>query len=377
MPYWTMLAADLSDPRAWPAARDADAFAADVHRMAEDAMRAPTQREADAIDVAARERLASAISDGDGARLERAVGQAPSPAIARHVRRWLADVERRLAGEGVGTLLFALPVIVVAALDGRDPPVTLPGVLHDAGALAAILRDARAFGGLEAFALAAALVHADAIDVFALPRLLARGKNEPLDLPPAPIDVRERAERVHLRFVAGALVRVGAADPFADAAIARWGMPLANALVRDLRRPGVTVLALPRPARRLVPAVQEGRAAQRDVSFQLFASNAIRRLRASYGEPTAIISAHRAAGAPGGGELRVSLSSPFAPREAEGFRCPLHSYEAVAEVAEALHALLRDCRVTDVRFVAGVQADVDPVTGGRLFFKDDVAAPLH
>ena len=372
-----MLAADLSDPRAWPAARDPDAFAADMYRMAEEAMRAPTQREADAIDGAACERLASAIADGDGTRLERALGQAPSSAVARHVRRWLAGAERRLPGEGMGTRLFALPVIVVAALDRRDSPVTLPGVLRDAGALATILREARAFGGLEAFALAAALVPADAIDVFALPRLLAGAENEPLDLPPAPIDVRERAERVHLRFLAGALLRVGAAEPFADAAIARWGMPLANALARDLRSPGVTVLTLPRPARPLVPAVQEGRAAQRDVSFQLFASNAIRKLRASYGEPTAIVSAHRTAGAPGGGELRVSLSSPFAPRAAEGFRCPLYPYEAVADVAEALHALLRDCSVTDVRFVAGVQADFDPVTGGRLFFKDDTAAPLH
>jgi hypothetical protein len=154
-------------------------------------------------------------------------------------------------------------------------------------------------------------------------------------------------------------------------------MSLSNALVRDLRIPGVAVLALARPPQRLLPAVQAGRAAQRDVSFQLFASNAIRRLRASYGEPTATISAHRAADAPGGGELRVSLSSPFAPREAEGFRCPLHPYEAVADVAEALHAMLRDCRVSDVRSVAGVHADVDPVTGGRLFFKDDAMAPLH
>ena len=49
--------ADISDPRAWPAAPGADAFSAGVHRMADQAMRAPTQREADAIDAAARERL--------------------------------------------------------------------------------------------------------------------------------------------------------------------------------------------------------------------------------------------------------------------------------------------------------------------------------
>ena len=373
--------ADISDPRAWPAAPGADAFSAGVHRIADQAMRAPTQREADAIDAAARERLAAAIARGDAGRLERTLAQAPSVAVARQVRRWLVDAEQRAAIGSLGTLLFALPVIIVAALDGRDSAVTLSGVLGDSAALAAILREARAFGGLEQFGLAGALAGVDAIDVAALPGLLARAAHvdthAPLDLRPAPIDVRERTERVHLRFIVGALLRVGAADPFAEATIARWGMQLANALVRDLRMPGVTVLALPRPPQRLLPAVQAGRAAQRDVSFQLFASNAIRKLRASYGEPAATISAHRAADAPGGGELRVSLSSPFAPQEAEGFRCPLYPYEAVADVAEALHALLRECRVSDVRFVAGVQADNDSITGGRLFFKEDAAPPLH
>jgi hypothetical protein len=376
-----MQAADLSDPRAWPAASPDDAFPADVHRMAEQAMRAPTRREADAIDAATRERLAAAIASRDAGALECTLAHAPSVAVARHVRRLLVEVERRATSEGVGTLLFALPVIVVAALDGRDSAVTLPGVLRDPAALATILREARAFGGPEHFGLAGALVGADAIDVAALPGLLARaahvGRHSPLDLRPAPIVVRERAERVHLRFAVGALLRVGAADPFAEAAIARWGMPLAKALVRDLRIPGVTALALPRPPQRLLPAVQTGRVAQREVSFQLFASNAIRKLRASYGEPTATISAHRAADVPDGGELRVSLSSPFAPREAEGFRCPLYPYEAVSDVGEALQALLRDCRMSDVRFVAGVHNDLDPVTGGRLFFKDDAATPLH
>ena len=104
---------------------------------------------------------------------------------------------------------------------------------------------------------------------------------------------------------------------------------------------------------------------------QLFASNAIRKLRASAGEPTAVISAHRAADAAGGGELRVSLSSPFAPRAAEGFRCPLYSLDRVGDVATMLADLLADCRVTDVRIAAGVHPDRDPATGRTLLFKPD------
>jgi hypothetical protein len=42
--------------------------------------------------------------------------------------------------------------------------------------------------------------------------------------------------------------------------------------------------------------------------------------------------------------------------------------------------LLRDCRIGDVRVRVGVHADLDPVTGGPLLFKDagmTDAAPLH
>ena len=140
----------------------------------------------------------------------------------------------------------------------------------------------------------------------------------------------------------------------------------------------VTLLALPRPLARLVPALANGRAAQREVAAQIFASNALRKFRASVGEPIAVISAHRADDAPGGGELRLSLSSPFAPRDAEGFRCQLYPHERVGDVATMLRELLRDCRVADVRVRSGVHPDVDPQTGVRLLFKDAEAPPsLH
>jgi hypothetical protein len=184
------------------------------------------------------------------------------------------------------------------------------------------------------------------------------------------MEVSGANERVFLRFVVGAVLTPPGVDPFADTRIGQWGIDLSRALAEAWRVPGVSLLALPRPPQRLVQAVQTGRAAQREVSAQIFASNAIRTLRASYGEPAAIVSAHRCVEAEGGGELRVSLSSPFAPRTAEGFRCPVYAYESVQEVGTMLETLLVDCRVTNVRFVPGVQADVDPVTGGPLFFKE-------
>lgn len=377
-----MPASDLDDPRTRPAGLRA----ANAYEAARRAIDAPTAAEADGCDVRAREWLVDTLARADGEALADALERAPSPAIARHLRRLLADIEGGTGGthDALRTMLFAIPCVVVAALDAGAPPVTLDAIVPDASALATILRDARAFAGCETFALSASLVAADAIGLRALPALLARvGSHDStgsstslaLDLPPAPIDVQGSVERVHLRFIAGALLAPAQVDPLHDSPIVRWGMPFARALARALAVPGVSLLALPRPAQRLVAAVQSGRTAQRDVSAQLFASNAIRRFRASYGEPTAIVSAHRADDAPGGGELRLSLSSPFAPKAAEGFRCPVYPYETVQEVGAMLDALLRDCRVSDVRFVPGVHDDVDPLTHGPLFFKDVAVSP--
>jgi hypothetical protein len=382
-----MYALDLDDPRTWPTANAAIAPYADARQ----AIDATTRAEADALDARLRDWVTRALAAREGELLARTVAQAPSPAIARHLRRVLTDVERaplHASGE-LYTTLFAIPVIVVAGLDAEAAPVTLGAVLPDVAALAAMLREARAFGGCETFALSPSLVAADRLDIAALPMLLARRAllaqavdfaGGALDLPPAPIPVESGVERVHLRFIPGVVLTPPGTDPLAESTIGRWGMALAAAIAKGLAAPGVTRLALPRPAQRLVAAVQSGRAAQRDVSAQIFASNAIRRIRASHGEPTAIVSAHRATGAPGGGELRLSLSSPFAAKAAEGFRCPLYPYETVQEVAAMLVALLRDCRVSAPRFMRGVHGDVDPVTGGPLFFKDHGAspqAPLH
>jgi hypothetical protein len=133
------------------------------------------------------------------------------------------------------------------------------------------------------------------------------------------------------------------------------------------------LLALPRAPRRLLPAVAEGRTAARDVAAQIFTSNALRRFRGAVGEPSAVISAHRAPDAPGGGELRLSLSSPLEARAAEGFRCPLFPIERVSDVGATLTTLLRDCRVTDIRMLDGVHADRGE-SGETLLFKPETIA---
>jgi hypothetical protein len=84
-----------------------------------------------------------------------------------------------------------------------------------------------------------------------------------------------------------------------------------------------------------------------------------------------VISAHRAEE----GELRVSLSSPFGPRDAEGFRCPLFPFERVADAVGTIVGLMRACRIADVRVLDGVHPDREPMTGLPLFFRADAIGP--
>lgn len=380
---------ELADPRDWRIARPAYPLAATLVAAVEAALESPSAH-ANRSTANARALLESAAAT-DAAALAEALAQAPSVGVARLMRDIVADAERggAEASAALRTILFAIPVVLVTALETPGAPLSIAGVLTDVRSLAAILIEARAFGGCETLALAPSLVAADVLDISALPALLQRrstldipdgAASIALDLTPAPIGVAGAAERVHLRFIAGVILAPPRVDPLAGADVGRWGLDLSRALTRMLAPPGASLLAIPRAPSNLVGAVESGRAAARDVAAQLFASNAIRRLRASWGEPTAIVSAHRSVAAVGGGELRLSLSSPFAPRDAEGFRCPLYPYESVRSVAGLLDALLSDCRVSDVRWMPGVHADSDPVTGGPLFFKDSGAssgAPLQ
>jgi len=378
---------DLFDPREFP--RSAAAAAAHLHGLAGDALAAATRQDADALDRAIRSTLAAMLG-GDGAALAALFATAPAVDVTRHLWRQL-DVAWRegVDNGGLAFDVFAIPVVVVTGGEGAAA-ARHPGVLDDAARLATVLREHGALGGSETFSLSPALVGADAIDLARLPELFAwrRLPEAPSTapsprhaLPPAPIiSSRGSGEGVHLRFVVGTMIARADGDLLAEPHVGPWGVPFTKELSRQLAMPGASVLALPRAAQRPLPALALGRAAQREVGAQLFAGNAIRALRVAAGEPTAVISAHRTPDAPGSGELRLSLSSPFAPRDAEGFRCPLYPLDRVVDVATMLVDLLTDCRVGDIRIAPGVHPDRDPATGQTLLFKPDTlpgSLPVH
>ena len=380
---------DIADPRAFP--ERAEPSHAPLIELAEASLAATSAARADAIDRTLTTALAERLESGDALLLADLIAAAPSVAIARQLWRRLIDAwgvaSRRSAADGVAATLFAVPVVVIAGsqstVNAPAPVPAVAGVLSDTALLAAILLEHRALAGNEAFGLADALVAADAVDIPRLSELLAwqrlAGRRETVarDLPPAPIAVQPGQQSVHLRFLIGTTLAAPEVDVLAATDGAGWAMPLAKELARQLALPEVSVLALPRAPQSPPVALQQGRAAQREVGAQLFASNAIRGLRARVGEPAAVISAHRSVAAPGGGELRLSLSSPFDPRQAEGFRCPLFPTDRVGDVASMLFDLLRDCRVADVRVLPGVHPDRDPQTGMTLLFKPEAVAAEH
>jgi hypothetical protein len=382
------MSADISDPRTFP--ERIDSTHAPLLELAEASLAAASTARADAIDEALTVALADRLVSGDALLVAELVAAAPSVAVARQLWRRLIDAWRRAsraaAADGVAATLFAMPVVIVAASQAADgTPASAPsiaGVLSDTARLVAILREHRALAGNESFGLADVLAASDALDLTRLGALLAsqrlaaeRDSDRP-DLLPASITLQPGQQSVHLRFLLGTALAAPSVDVLADAGAMSWAMPLAQELARQLTAPGLSVLALPRAPQSPPAALQQGRSAQREVGAQLFASNAIRKLRAAVGEPSAVISAHRSAAAPGGGELRLSLSSAFDPRQAEGFRCPLFPTDRIGDVVTMLVDLLRDCRIADVRVLPGVHPDRDPQTGMTLLFKADASAAM-
>ncbi len=371
---------DIADPRVFPDHGD------DTHALLVDLARAslaaPSGAHAEEIDRTLVAALVERLQSQDRQQLPDLISGSPSVEVARHLWRRLIEAWREASRptpeQGVAANLFALPLVIVAAADASDEVVggaEISGVLGGPERIAEMMRAGGALAGNQTFVLSSALTSADAIGLERLPDLLLwqrlglDGLEVQRDVPPTPVAMQPGHEGVHLRFIFGTALAAPDRDLFADPGVSRWGLAVAQELAHQLALPGFSVLALPGAPQTPLVALQNGRSAQREVGAQLFVSNALRRLRASVGEPSAIVSSHRCPAAPGGGELRLSLSSPFDPRRAEGFRCPLFVTDRVNDVAVFLVDLLRDCRVSDIRVLGGVHGDRDPATGLTLLFK--------
>lgn len=307
--------------------------------------------------------MAEALARGDDAAIRHAL-HAPPPR-ARAAWQALHDLlEHPDPSAAVGLRYVAIPLITVAGVAaGVRTRMTVADALPEISKVVALLEQFGAVGPTRNFGMGNALCAVESLEALS-PAGLWRARHDPQSrdllagLPPAPISVEPGREQVHLRFLIGAGVTPADVPSLAETAsnISAWGMPLTRELARQLAQPGLEILPMPRPPQSLIRAAHVGRCAQLEAALSLFLGNTLRRMRAAAGEPQAVLSAHRVAG--GGGELRLSLSSPFDESLLEGFSWPLHPLDSVEEVGQLFGQMLTECRITDVTRIGEVLPDV-------------------
>ena len=307
------------------------------------------------------EALHECVRHGRDGEIAGALQLAPGPTVYRHLWELVcAAVDRPRAGdEPVVARLFAIPVVLVAGAKSR---ATIPGIVPDIGEITALLETHGAIGATRNFGLSNALSPLPALERITPSAVYAWARDftasgAPREIGAEAINVAPGREQVQLRFLVGAGIAAPAAPSFLETAanIGTWGMPLTQALARQLAQPGLDLLPLSRPPTAILKAAHAGRCAQLELAFSLFVSNTVRQFRSAVGDPAVILSAHQ--GEAGAAEIRISMSSAFDDTLVEGFRWPLHPLDEIGQVVSNITDLLRECRIGDVRAVEPVCFD--------------------
>jgi hypothetical protein len=297
--------------------------------------------------------VTEALICGDDTAIVAAFSEAKGDRERRDLAQWLDRLFDTGAGHSIFLRLFALPILVVAG--GSE--ARIPGAVPDILILQKLLKEHQVLGESTSLGLSNALVSARQLAGLK-PSLLYRfatgnsGEDfAALELSPEAIDVRSPEEQVHLRFLLGASIGTPrmSASSNSSANIGSWGMMFTKALASGLAQEGLSLLPIPRAPMSLNRALAAGRFAERELGFQLFLSNALRKFRASVGEPAASVAAFSDA------SVRVSLTSPFDAAKPE-YSWRLDPEDDMGVVSASIFSLLEECRVTDVRVAETVQA---------------------
>lgn len=332
----------LPDPRAYtPFSANPLVVAAEQAAKAGSALQ--QQKSGDRL----RSLLREALEAGNDARIEQALEEATSWSVRETLTRALITALETGDEAVLAMRVFAIPVLIVTG--GRGLAL-VPGVVPDVGELRTLFEKHSALGPSMNFGLGNALTSDDGLTALKPGMIyrLARGPVEgfrPPDIAPRDIEVDSSEERVHLRFLLGAALAMSNAPDFRYTAgnIGAWGLAFTQALARQLGQEGLSLLAIPRPPTNLQQALQSGRFALREMEFQLFLSDALRRFRARVGDPDATVAAYS------DGSVRVSLSSPFDESLACEYRWPLYADDDLGAVGKSIFGLLAECRLETVQ----------------------------
>lgn len=338
----------LPDPRRYGA--DCVSLAAHVqragapHQLGERAAKG----ESAADHIEALRALAAAGRDDD---IRAALAAAPS--AAAYARLWqalCAAVEKPQAND-VTPRVFAIPWVIVCA---GSAPATIPGVLPDPAALTRVFEQHGVLGPSRSVGWSNALCALDLLES-RTPSEVLHGWESPAirEARPAPIAVLRGVEEIHLRFLLGAAVAPAHAPEIVEtgANIGVWGTPALQAMGAQLATPGAQLLAMPRPPAGLYTAATLGRRAAVEAAFNLFMSNTLRRFRLAVGDPRVTLASHD------GGDVRVTLWTPFDDAMTEGFRWPLHPADDLGDVARTISDMVSECRLAPPDVATNVLPD--------------------
>ena len=332
----------LPDPRAYaPFSSNPLAVAA------ENAAKAGSALQQDAGEILLSD-LREALEAGNDARIEQAFAETASRPARDALKRAL-DAALEVRDEVALTIrVFAIPLLIVTG--GRGLAV-VRGVVPDVGELQKLFEKHCALGQSKNIGLGNALTTAGELAAvkFSVLYRLSRGLGQegfrPPDLAPQDIEVDSGEERVHLRFLIGAALTPANAPGFTETAgnIGAWGLPFTQALAGQLGQEGWSLLPIPRPPMNLQRALETGRFALREMEFQLYLSNALRRFRARVGDPDATVASYS------DGSVRISLGSPFDASLACEYRWPLYPEDDLGAVSNSIFGLLAECRLETVQ----------------------------
>ncbi|HKQ26042.1 MAG TPA: hypothetical protein VJT81_16465 [Burkholderiales bacterium] len=287
------------------------------------------------------------LEAGNDARIEQALAEATSQSVRATLRRALATALEP-GNDNLIMRVFAIPLLIVTG--GRGLAV-VPGVVPDIGELQALFQEHGVLGQSMNFGLGNALTTDERLSavrpsvLYQLAREEAAEGFRPPDVAPQDIEVDSGDERVYLRFLLGAAVGAATAADFRETAgnIGAWGLAFTQALARQLGQEGLSLLAIPRPPTNLQRALESGRFALREMQFQLFLSDALRRFRARVGDPDATVASYS------DGSVRICLDSPFDESLACEYRWPLYADDDLGSVGSSIFGLLGDCRLETVQ----------------------------
>jgi hypothetical protein len=288
------------------------------------------------------------LASGEDPAVDALIGRVGDPA-ARVLIRALDTAIHGGDEDAPGSLVarvFLLPVVFITA--GRAP-AEVSGALPDAAHLAGLMRRAGALGPVENFGLGNALAGIDAaraLSPVALHRFAHDIGNAGAAelLAPEPIALTSADETAHLRFLAGVSLTAADAPTVLETAgtVGRWGIAVSQAMHEQLAVEGLSLLALPRAPMPWFRALAEGAFAREEIAFNLFATNALRRIRAETGEPDIVVTSRD------DGTVRVDMTSPFDAQLHHAHAWKLGPADDIARVEVAILDLLRDCRAERV-----------------------------